>query len=109
MKTKRNISSLKKKLEEIKEKGNLSPQEITILNYVLSFISFRIKILSNEDAPLKEFDKLKKEEGLVLDVLSKKELKKLNQLILYKDIKRREVREVNDLKRLKSQFMSKIK
>ncbi|MGM0438820.1 MAG: hypothetical protein ACQEP3_00070 [Patescibacteria group bacterium] len=108
MKVSTHISSMREELKRIKSKDELSSREIRILNYILHFISFRIQILSTNNTNLEEFNKIKEKEEEILEVLSKKELKALNQLVLYKNFQKEEIRKINELRRMKKKLVSKI-
>lgn len=98
------ILKMNDRLQRIIEKDHLSKEEIAIIDYALSFITLRIKILADGKFPDKEFGKIEKKESMLLKYLSEAEIKALNLSILYLDIDKNQIRKRAGLKKLKKEI-----
>lgn len=94
----KDILKMKERFQETLEKETLTEKETALLRYVSEFITFRLRAIKggnflNTNLELKE--------RKLLNYLSEKEIKELNLSILYRDIKKKEIRNESELKKIK--------
>ena len=99
------IKKTQKIIDKLTEKENLNKEEKEILDYILSFIKFRILVING--AEIEKIINFNSGDKLLKYFDSEEDLKALNANITYKDLETNKIRNKKELKQLKKSLSRK--